>query len=92
MPDTGPQEESPRIAWHPDHRTGHPADDAYRAYREAAGRDYVPDILKCFSQRPDFLAQVIDFSNTIHFSDGHLTRRVKEQIATLVSGLNRCPY
>lgn len=55
-------------------------------------RDRVPDILKCFSLRPDFLRQVIDFSNTVHFSDGHLPRRIKEMIATLVSGLNNCPY
>ena len=59
-----------------------------------AGREQqrVPEILKCFSLRPDFLRQVVDFSKTVHFSDGHLTRRVKEMIATFVSGLNRCPY
>jgi alkylhydroperoxidase family enzyme len=64
----------------------------YQEYMTGKGRDYVPDILKCFSLRPDFLRQVIDFSNTLHFSEGHLTRRVKEMIATYVSSLNRCPY
>jgi alkylhydroperoxidase family enzyme len=65
---------------------------AYDEYFQATGRTFVPDILRCFSHRPDFLRQVMAFSNTVHFSDGHLTRRVKEMIATLVSGLNRCPY
>jgi hypothetical protein len=41
---------------------------------------------------PDFLQDVIDFSQHVHFSDGHLNRRTKEMIATYVSGLNRCPY
>jgi len=42
--------------------------------------------------RPDFLRQVVDFSNTVHFSEGHLIRRHKEMIASYVSYLNRCPY
>ncbi|MBM3459047.1 MAG: hypothetical protein FJX77_11020 [Armatimonadetes bacterium] len=82
----------PRIGWVEESDAEGEAARVYRAYRERAGREYVPDILKCFSARPDFLKQVILFSNTIHFTDGHLTRRIKEQIATLVSGLNRCPY
>jgi hypothetical protein len=32
------------------------------------------------------------FSTTVHFSEGHLTRRVKEMIASYVSALNQCPY
>lgn len=52
----------------------------------------LPEILKCFSPRPDFLRQVMDFSNTVHFTDGHLTRHDKELIATYVSALNQCPY
>ena len=40
----------------------------------------------------DFLKQVVDFSNTVHFSEGHLIRRHKEMIASYVSFLNRCPY
>ena len=56
------------------------------------GRERVPDILKCFSLRPDFFRQVVDVSGTVHFTDGHLPRRAKEAIATLVSGLNLCPY
>jgi alkylhydroperoxidase family enzyme len=52
----------------------------------------MPGILKCFSHRPDFLRDVMSFGNTIHFSEGHLTRRTKEAIASWVSWLNRCPY
>ena len=65
---------------------------AYDYWRAGSGRKQVPGIIKCFGARPDFLRQVVQFSNTVHFSEGHLTRRVKEMIATYVSGLNRCPY
>jgi hypothetical protein len=34
----------------------------------------------------------MSFSNTVHFSEGHLSRRTKEAIASWVSWLNRCPY
>ena len=65
---------------------------AYAEWRKKSGRQAVPGILKCFSARPDFLRQVMAFSDTVHFSEGHLTRRHKEMIATYVSFLNHCPY
>ena len=65
---------------------------AYDFWRAGSGRKQVPGIIKCFGARPDFLRQVIEFSNTVHFSEGHLTRRHKEMIASHVSFLNRCPY
>jgi len=65
---------------------------AYDYWRAGSGRTQVPGIIKCFGARPDFLRQVIDFSNTVHFSEGHLSRRHKEMIASYVSYLNRCPY
>jgi hypothetical protein len=65
---------------------------AYDFWRSGSGRQQVPGIIKCFGARPDFLRQVIEFSNTIHFSEGHLSRRHKEMIASHVSYLNRCPY
>jgi hypothetical protein len=65
---------------------------AYDYWRAGSGRQQVPGIIKCFGSRPDFLRQVVDFSNTIHFSEGHLARRHKEMIASYVSYLNRCPY
>jgi alkylhydroperoxidase family enzyme len=65
---------------------------AYDEWRAHSGRQEMPGILKCFSHRPDFLRQVMAFSNTVHFSEGHLSRKIKEAIATYVSYLNRCPY
>ena len=65
---------------------------AYDYWRKGSGRQQVPGIIKCFGDRPDFLRQVVDFSNTVHFSEGHLARRHKEMIASYVSYLNRCPY
>ena len=65
---------------------------AYDYWRAGSGRKQVPGSIKCFGARPDFLRQVVEFSNTVHFSEGHLSRRHKEMIASYVSYLNRCPY
>ena len=65
---------------------------AYDSWRAGSGRQQVPGIIKCFGARPNFLRQVVEFSNTLHFSEGHLSRRYKEMLATYVSSLNRCPY
>jgi alkylhydroperoxidase family enzyme len=65
---------------------------AYDFWRAGSGRKQVPGIIKCFGARPDFLRQVVELSNKVHFSEGHLTRRHKEMIASYVSFLNRCPY
>ena len=65
---------------------------AYDFWRANSERKQVPGIIKCFGARPDFLRQVVDFSNALHFSEGHLSRRYKEMIASYVSYLNRCPY
>jgi uncharacterized peroxidase-related enzyme len=64
----------------------------YDEWRAKSGRQQMPGILKCFSHRPDFLREVMSFSDTVHFSEGHLSRRTKEAIASWVSWLNRCPY
>ena len=67
--------------------------EVYGAWLKAnPTRTEMPEILKCFSLRPDFLRSVIQFSYPLHFSDGFLSRRQKEQIATYVSALNQCPY
>jgi hypothetical protein len=55
------------------------------------GRD-LPAILKCFSARPDVLERIEEISNVLHFSEGHLTRKTKEKIASYVSALNQCRY
>jgi uncharacterized peroxidase-related enzyme len=64
----------------------------YDEWRAKSGRQLMPGILKCFSHRPDFLREVMRFSDTVHFSQGHLNRKTKEAIASWVSYLNRCPY
>jgi hypothetical protein len=70
-----------------------PVAEIYQAWKQAnPHRSRMSEILKCFSLRPDFLKSVIEFSYGLHFSDGFLTRRQKEMIATYVSGLNQCLY
>ncbi len=74
-----------------DQATGEVA-EAYDYWRASSGRTQVPGILKSLSARPDFLKQAVDFSNTIQFSDGRLSRRHKEMIGSYASYLNSCPY
>jgi alkylhydroperoxidase family enzyme len=84
---------TPFIRWIEDHEAQGQCAEVYGEYLKAnPQREKLPGILKCFSHRPDFLRQVMDFSTTVHFSEGHLTRRVKEMIASYVSALNQCPY
>jgi uncharacterized peroxidase-related enzyme len=64
----------------------------YQYFREQTGRQDVPGILKCFAANPAFAHQMIDASSSLLFSDGLLTRRQKELIATYISHLNACPY
>jgi uncharacterized peroxidase-related enzyme len=66
--------------------------EAYDYWRASSGRTKVPGILKSLSARPDFLKQAVDFSNTVQFSDGYLSRLHKEMIGSYVSFLNSCPY
>ena len=88
----------PRIQWIDETKAqGDPAHgELAAAYRDWFAhnpkRQQIPDILRCFSQRPDFLRDVFSFSYGLHFSPGHLDRRTKEMIATYVSGLNKCKY
>ncbi len=82
-----------RIRWvNESEATGETA-AAYSEWASAnPGRPGVPAILKCLSLRPDLFRGMVDLSDRVHFSDGHLSRRLKEMIATYVSALNRCPY
>ena len=84
---------TPLIQWiDDDDATGEVA-EVYAAWKAAnPNRDRMPEILKCFSLRPDFLKAMVDLSYPLHFQDGHLSRRIKEMIATYVSALNQCPY
>ncbi|MCA9045197.1 MAG: peroxidase-related enzyme [Planctomycetaceae bacterium] len=83
----------PFVQWiEEDDASGEVAEGYEVYFRKRPDRTKVADIIKCFSHRPDFMKQVMDFSWKLHFCDGHLTERTKELIATLVSGQNRCPY
>jgi len=66
--------------------------EAYTRWKRANDGRRIPEILKCFSLRPDVFEKIEELSNTLHFSDGHLTRKTKEKIASYVSALNRCRY
>jgi hypothetical protein len=88
----GSQKPSTKIRIIEDHEATGDTAAAYDFWRAGSGRKQVPGIIKCFGARPDFLRQVVEFSNTVHFSEGHLRRRHKEMIASYVSYLNRCPY
>ena len=84
---------TPRIAWDEDDQASGELAEIYEAWREQnPDRGDVPEILKCFSARPDFMAPVMQASYGLHFTDGHLDRRQKEAIATYVSALNQCEY
>ena len=64
----------------------------YQHFCEHFGRPDVPGILKCFATHPPLLRHMMDLSESLIFAEGHLTRRHKEMIATLVSVENDCPY
>lgn len=83
----------PHIQWVDEGQADGELAELYQMWLEAnPGREQIPGILKCFSLRPDFLRSVMGFSQQVHFSEGHLTRRTKEMIATYVSALNQCLY
>ncbi len=86
------QKVEPKIALIEDAAATGEVAKVYDEWRAKSGRQQMPGILKCFSHRPDFLRQVMAFSDTVHFSEGHLNRKTKEAIASYVSYLNRCPY
>src|SRR5271154_2808191 len=62
----------------------------YDHFRAHFGRPDVPGILKCFATHPPLLKHMMDLSEHLIFSDGHLTRHHKEMIATFVSSQNAC--
>jgi hypothetical protein len=92
VPDSAPEKYTTKIRITEDAQAVGEVAAAYDFWRAGSGRNQVPGIIKCFGARPDFLRQVVEFSNKVHFSEGHLSRRHKEMIASYVSFLNRCPY
>ena len=92
VPDSAPEKYATKIRITEDAEAAGEVAAAYDFWRAGSGRNQVPGLIKCFGARPDFLRQVVEFSNKVHFSEGHLSRRHKEMIASYVSYLNRCPY
>ena len=75
----------PYIKWiDPEEATGEVA-DFYSTFTSA-------DIMRCMSLRPDFGKLIAEAAARLHFSDGALSRREHEAIATYVAGLNKCPF
>ena len=74
-----------------DSATGEVA-ESYAYFRSRFGRPEVPGILKCFATHPPLLHHMIGLSERVIFSDGHLSRRQKEMLATFVSYQNNCAY
>ena len=66
--------------------------DLFERYRLHFDRPAVPGILKCFATHPAVLRHMMGLAESFLFVDGHLTRRQKEAIATLVSTENQCLY
>jgi uncharacterized peroxidase-related enzyme len=61
-------------------------------FRAHFGREDVPGILKCFATHPPLMRHMMGLSESLIFADGHLTRKHKEMLATLISAQNACPY
>ena len=81
-----------RIHWIEDEQATGEIADVYARWKQANDGRTVPDILKCFSSRPEVFEKIEELSNVLHFSDGHLSRKTKEKIASYVSALNKCRY
>jgi uncharacterized peroxidase-related enzyme len=64
----------------------------YAQFRSRFGLAQVPGILQCFATHPPLLEHMMAMSESLLFSDGALTRRQKEMIATFVSSSNHCDY
>jgi hypothetical protein len=81
----------PRIRWIEEDEADGAVAALYERLRARHGIDFVPDIFKTMSLRPDFLAAVVDATN-LHFTEGALSQAQHELIASYVSALNRCHY
>jgi uncharacterized peroxidase-related enzyme len=64
----------------------------YRDFHSRFGRSDLPGIVKCFATNPPVLKSMVDLAADFLFVDGHLSRRHKEMIATLISSQNDCAY
>lgn len=63
----------------------------YAAVKESMGLDFVPDMFRLLSSRPDFLKAVVAGYQSIFLTDV-LDRQVTELVAAWTSRVNECPY
>jgi hypothetical protein len=82
----------PRISWVEDADAEGDLASLYEVIRAANSHQQVPAIMRTMSARPDFLVAIREAANTLHFTDGALTRAQHEMIASYVSVLNKCRY
>ena len=66
--------------------------ELYAQARRSSPLGIVPPIIQTMSLRPDFPAAIRQAVNTLHFTDGALSRAQHEMVASYVSALNRCRY
>ena len=64
----------------------------YDSFKTRFNRSSVPGILQCFATHPPLARSMVDLASNMLFVDGHLSCRMKEMIAALVSSQNACPY
>lgn len=75
----------PYLPWiDPEDATGDAA-ELYQISRPAP-------IIRCLSVRADFGKLISQAADVLHFSEGALSRRDHEAIASYVSALNHCPF
>ncbi|MBM6405596.1 carboxymuconolactone decarboxylase family protein [Phycicoccus sp. CSK15P-2] len=63
----------------------------YGAIKSSLGIDFVPDMFRLLSTRPDLLGAILGGYQAV-FLGGSVDRRTKEVVAAWTSGLNQCPY
>jgi hypothetical protein len=80
-----------RIRWIDEDQADGVVADSYERIRTRHGIDFVPDIYKTMSLRPDLLAALVEATD-LHFTEGALSQAQHELIASYVSALNRCHY
>lgn len=66
-------------------------DELYAEVKESMGTDFVPDMFRLLSSRPDFLEAVLAGYRSIFLTDV-LDRQVSELVAAWTSRVNECPY
>jgi alkylhydroperoxidase family enzyme len=69
------------------------SDKLKELYRKFGGADKTPaNILRIAGEMPDLMDAHIQFYRTLMMGKSPLSRRQRESIAVVVSGINRCHY